>query len=59
MAKKIVNPTSTLQINFDNDNRKPKTPAEIAYRVRLIFGSFLFLVGGLLLLAFVSSFLLE
>ncbi|MFM7020369.1 MAG: DNA translocase FtsK 4TM domain-containing protein, partial [Aquirufa sp.] len=56
MAKKIVNPTSTLQINFDNDSRKPKTPAEIAYRVRLIFGSFLFLVGGLLLLAFVSSF---
>jgi S-DNA-T family DNA segregation ATPase FtsK/SpoIIIE len=56
MAKKIVNPTSTLQINFDSENRKPKTPAEIAYRVRLIFGSFLLLVGFLLLLAFVSSF---
>ncbi len=56
MAKKIVNPTSTLQINFDSETRKPKTPGEIAYRVRLIFGSFLFLIGGLLLFAFVSSF---
>ncbi len=56
MAKKIVNPTSTLQINFDSESRKPKTPAEIAYRVRLIFGSFLLLIGFLLLVAFVSSF---
>ncbi|MDT8888281.1 FtsK/SpoIIIE family DNA translocase [Aquirufa regiilacus] len=56
MAKKIVNPTSTLQINFDTENRKPKTPAEIAYRVRLIFGCFLSLIGFLLLFAFLSSF---
>jgi S-DNA-T family DNA segregation ATPase FtsK/SpoIIIE len=55
MAKKIVNPTSTLQINFDSESKK-KTPAEVAYRVRLISGSFLFLVGLLLLIAFISSF---
>ncbi|WP_395767136.1 DNA translocase FtsK 4TM domain-containing protein [Aquirufa sp.] len=56
MAKKIVNPTSTLQINFDSENRKPQTPGEIAYRIRLIFGAFLVLVGSLLLFSFVSSF---
>jgi hypothetical protein len=50
MAKKIVNPTSTLQINFDKESKKDRVPGEVSYRIRLIFGWFLFFIGTLLTL---------
>jgi S-DNA-T family DNA segregation ATPase FtsK/SpoIIIE len=56
MAKKIVNPTSTLQINFDKESKKDRVPGEVTYRIRLILGWFLFFIGTLLTLSFVSSF---
>ncbi len=56
MAKKIVNPTSTLQINFDKESKKDRVPGEVSYRIRLILGWFLFFIGTLLTLAFVSNF---
>ena len=56
MAKKIVNPTSTLQINFDKESKKDRVPGEVSYRIRLILGWFLFFIGTLLTLSFVSNF---
>lgn len=56
MAKKIVNPTSTLQINFDKESKKDRVPGEVTYRIRLILGWFLFFIGTLLTISFVSSF---
>ena len=56
MAKKISNTTNTLQINFDNGPKKQKVRGEVNYRFRIIFASFLFCVGTLLLLSFVSNF---
>jgi S-DNA-T family DNA segregation ATPase FtsK/SpoIIIE len=56
MAKKIVNPTSTLQINFDKETKKDRAPGELSYRFRLIFGCFLFFIATLLTLSFLSNF---
>lgn len=56
MAKKIVNPTSTLQINFDKESKKDRVPGEVSYRIRLILGWFLFFIGTLLTLSFISNF---
>ena len=56
MAKKISNPTSTLQLNFEQDKPKRKMDGAILYRFQLIVAAFLFLIGTLLLVSFGSSF---
>ena len=56
MAKKISNPTSTLQLNFEQDKPKRKMDGAVLYRFQLIVAAFLFLIGTLLLVSFGSSF---
>jgi S-DNA-T family DNA segregation ATPase FtsK/SpoIIIE len=56
MAKKISNPTSTLQLNFEQDKPKRKVDGAVLYRFQLIIAAFLFLIGTLLLASFGSSF---
>ncbi|MFM6942751.1 MAG: DNA translocase FtsK 4TM domain-containing protein [Aquirufa sp.] len=56
MAKKISNPTSTLQLNFEQDKPKRKMDGAVLYRIQLIIAAFLFLIGTLLLVSFGSSF---
>ena len=56
MAKKISNPTSTLQLNFEQDKPKRKMDGAVLYRFQLIIAAFLFLIGTLLLVSFGSSF---
>ena len=56
MAKKISNPTSTLQLNFEKDKPKRKMDGAVLYRFQLIIAAFLFLIGTLLLVSFGSSF---
>ena len=56
MAKKISNPTSTLQLNFEQDKPKKKLDGAVLYRFQLIIAAFLFLIGTLLLVSFGSSF---
>ncbi len=56
MAKKISNPTSTLQLNFEQDKPKRKMDGAVLYRFQLIIAAFLFLIGTLLLISFGSSF---
>lgn len=56
MAKKISNPTSTLQLNFEQDKPKRKMDGAVLYRFQLIIAAFLFLIGTLLLASFGSSF---
>ncbi|MEY3956607.1 MAG: hypothetical protein RLZ73_1062 [Bacteroidota bacterium] len=56
MAKKISNPTSTLQLNFEQDKPKKKMDGAVLYRFQLIVAAFLFLIGTLLLVSFGSSF---
>lgn len=56
MAKKISNPTSTLQLNFEQDKPKRKMDGAVLYRFQLIVAAFLFVIGTLLLVSFGSSF---
>lgn len=56
MAKKIVNTSNTLQINFDRGEKKAGVKGALPYRLRIIMSAFLFGVGTLLLVAFVSNF---
>ena len=56
MAKKIVNTSNTLQINFDRGEKKARVKGALPYRLRIIMSAFLFGVGTLLLVAFVSNF---
>lgn len=56
MAKKISNPTSTLQLNFEQDKPKRKMDGAVLYRFQLIIAAFLFVIGTLLLVSFGSSF---
>ncbi|MEY3919138.1 MAG: hypothetical protein RLZZ132_1475, partial [Bacteroidota bacterium] len=56
MAKKISNPTNTLQLNFEQDKPKKKMDGAVLYRFQLIVAAFLFLIGTLLLVSFGSSF---
>lgn len=56
MAKKIVNTSNTLQINFDRGEKKARAKGALPYRFRIIASAFLFGVGTLLLVAFLSNF---
>ena len=56
MAKKISNPTSTLRVNFGQDEPKRKMDGAVLYRFQLIVAAFLFVIGTLLLVSFGSSF---
>lgn len=55
MAKKIVNTSNTLQINFEKGSKKDVITGSV-FRLRIIFAFFLFGVGTLLLVAFTSNF---
>ncbi len=52
----ISNPTSTLQLNFEQDKPKRKMDGAVLYRFQLIVAAFLFVIGTLLLVSFGSSF---
>jgi len=56
MAKKIVNTSNTLQINFEKGAKKDSTSSPGFFRFRIIFAAFLFGIGTLLLVAFASNF---
>ena len=56
MAKKIVNTSNTLQIDFEKGAKKDGASGPGFFRFRIIFAAFLFGVGTLLLVAFASNF---
>ena len=56
MAKKIVNTSNTLQINFEKGAKKDLNSSPVFFRFQVIFAAFLFGIGTLLLVAFVSNF---
>ena len=56
MAKKIVNTSNTLQINFEKGAKKDGASVPGFFRFRIIFAAFLFGIGTLLLVAFASNF---
>lgn len=56
MAKKIVNTSNTLQINFEKGTKKANASGPVLFRIRIILAAFLFGIGTLLLVAFASNF---
>lgn len=56
MAKKIVNTSNTLQINFEKGAKKDLDSSSAFFRFQIIFAFFLFGIGTLLLVAFASNF---
>ena len=56
MAKKIVNTSNTLQINFEKGAKKDGASVPGFFRFRIIFAAVLFGIGTLLLVAFASNF---
>lgn len=56
MAKKIVNTSNTLQIDFEKGSKKDSSSGSVLFRFRIIFAAFLFGVGTLLFVAFTSNF---
>ena len=56
MAKKIVNTSNTLQINFEKGAKNDSSSSPGFFRFRIIFAAFLFGIGTLLLVAFASNF---
>ena len=56
MAKKIVNTSNTLQINFEKGAKKDSDSGPGFFRFRIIFAALLFGIGTLLMVAFASNF---